>query len=568
MSRVALLTVLFSISGLIHGQSTDQTISISFENEPLESALQKLDSRAERQFSYNPRILPSGVVLNKSYDSETPENILKDILGESYSLKNISDYIIIQRIPPVKKEKSTVQFEGGVKDAVTGADLENVSIYEINSLESTLSNDQGEFSLKSETKLKTATFVVSKRLYEDTIIRVNNFELLDAPIVLKKEEPTKSAKPIRERIQTFSSGLAKFFTSDKVRTNARNVNFVDTRMFQFSVVPAVGTNRKLSSQIKNKISFNMLAGYSYGVSGVEIGGIYNVNRAEVRGVQFGGFGNTVGGEVHGLQMAGFVNTSKDYVKGAQGAGFVNVASDSVNGFQMAGFTNLTREMRGVQIAGFNNHTKRMNGYQLSGFINTTGEMKGVQMTGFINMAKEVKGLQFSVINIADTVTAGVPFGLLNIVKKNGFISPAIESDGVVPYRFAFRSGIDKFYTVLSAGIDPDKHWTFGAGFGSRLFPLKEKKFFLNPELRWINVSDESFSGNQNNTILKFNFNLGYQVFKHLSITAGPTLNYYYTNELDNVGQPVIDLARNPRTDELRGDFRHQLWIGYSIGIGF
>ncbi|MEP1095058.1 MAG: hypothetical protein ABJG78_08105 [Cyclobacteriaceae bacterium] len=557
-----------SVSTLLFGQSTDQPISISFENESLEGALLKLDLALERQLSYNPQILPSGVVVNQSFERESPENVLTAILGKAYQLKNIGDYIIIQKVPPIKKEKTTFQITGGITDAATGLDLEDVSIYEINSLQSTLSDKMGEFSLKSETNLETAIFVISKRFYEDTIIQVSNLKPFEAPIVLKKEEPTKPRIPIREHVRTFSSGLAKFFTSDKVRTNASNVNFVDTRMFQFSLVPAVGTNRKLSSQIKNNASLNLIAGYTYGVDGVELGGVYNISRGEVWGAQIGGFGNTVGGEVHGLQMGGFVNTSKDYVKGAQVAGFINVASDSVNGFQMGGFTNLTREMRGIQVAGFSNHTKRMSGFQLSGFINTTQEMEGFQLTGFINIAKEVKGLQLSVINVADTVTSGVPFGLFNIVKKNGFISPAIESDDVVPYRFAFRSGLDKFYSVLSAGIDPGDHWTFGAGFGSRLFPLKEKKFFLNPELRWVNVAEGSGAEDENNTIIRFNFNFGYQVLKHLSITTGPTLNYYYTNHLDESRDPVILLTRNPIVDKLSGNFRHQLWIGYSVGIGF
>ena len=79
MSRASLLGVFLSISILLYGQSTDQKISISFENEPLESALLKLDGVVERQLSYNPQILPSGVVLNQSFDAETPENILADI---------------------------------------------------------------------------------------------------------------------------------------------------------------------------------------------------------------------------------------------------------------------------------------------------------------------------------------------------------------------------------------------------------------------------------------------------------------------------------------------------------
>ncbi len=554
---------------LLPGQSAEgQKVTISFENEPLQDALLRLDGISDHQLSYNPQILPSGVILNQSFQSESPREILDKILGGDYELKSIGNYIIIQKAPPPKKEKAIFQLSGGIKDAATGEELEDVSIYEVNSLRSTLSNERGEFDLQAETDVSAATFVISKKYYQDTIIQVSQLKTLEGPIVLKKERESRSGRSIREHVRTFSTGLSKFFTSDKVRKNAQNVNLVDTRMFQFSFVPSIGTNRKMSSQIKNKFSLNLIAGYSYGVGGAELGGVYNISREEVRGVQVGGFGNTVGGEVHGLQMGGFINTTKDYVKGSQIAGFINVASDSVNGFQMGGFTNLTKEMRGLQIAGFNNHTKKMAGFQLSGFINTTNEMNGFQLTGFINVAKEVRGLQLSVVNWADTIVTGIPFGLLNIVKKGGFISPALESDDVIPYRVSFRSGLDKFYSVLSVGIQPGDYWTYGVGFGSRWFPTNKRTFFINPELRWFNLAESKIKEDENNYMVRFNFNLGYQIFKHLSVTSGPSLNYYFTNDLDERGNPIIDIAGKTITDRSSGRYRHQLWVGYTFSIGF
>lgn len=554
----------FFISRFLYSQ--DQTLTISFQNESLQDALSKLDEATEQQLAYNPQILPNDLVLNQRFESQTTEAILTEILGLDYQLKSIGNYVIIQKAPLPKSEKTTFQLSGGVQD-ITGAQLSDVSVYEINSLQSTLTNPAGEFDLLAETKLAEATFVISKKDYKDTIIRVSQLQKIEGPIVLEKEKKTKQTKPIRERVRTFSTGLAKFFTSNKVRKNAQNVNLVDTRFAQLSFIPSIGTNRKLSSQIKNKASINMIAGYAYGVRGAEIGGVYNIDREEVRGVQIGGFGNTVGGEVLGLQMGGFINTTKDYVKGAQIAGFLNVASDSVNGFQMGGFTNLTKEMRGVQIAGFNNHTRNTAGFQLSGFINTTKEMDGFQLAGFINVAKEVKGFQLSVINVADTVTSGAPFGLVNIVKKNGFISPALESDDVIPMRFSFRSGLNKFYAILSAGIKPGDYWTYGAGFGNRWFP-SEKSFFINPEIRWFNIAEDKNKESENNNIVRLNFNVGYQLFKRLSVTMGPSINYYFTNHLDESNQPVIDIAGNTLLDELSGRHRHQLWIGYTFGVGF
>jgi len=173
-----------------------------------------------------------------------------------------------------------------------------------------------------------------------------------------------------------------------------------------------------------------------------------------------------------------------------------------------------------------------------------------------------------IVNVADTVASGVPFGLLNMVRKNGLLSPGIESDDIIPYRFTFRSGMDKFYTVLSIGTDPSNHWSLGVGFGSRLFPFSQQKFHVNPELRWANLAKGQPAESENNYLVRFNFNLGYQLFKRLSITSGPALTYYISNQLDEFSNPVINIASNPLLDELIGNTRHQLWLGYTFGVNF
>ncbi len=338
--------------------------------------------------------------------------------------------------------------------------------------------------------------------------------------------------------------------------------------FQFSLLPPIGSNGQQSSQITNKFSLNLLAGHVGGVEVLEIGGVYNIVRNDVRSIQISGFGNQVDGEVHAVQMAGFSNINKGYTTGFQSAGFLNLISDSVRGFQMAGFTNITKKVSGFQIAGFNNLTSHVNGVQIAGFINTSGDIDGFQAAGFINKAKKVKGVQFSVINVADSVESGTPIGLVNVVRKNGFISFGLESDDVAPMQFAFRSGLDKFYTVLSIGTQPEDHWTYGAGFGSRIFLSETKVAFINPEFRWSSVHRNNLKGDENNHLVMFNLNAGYHFSDHWFVTAGPSLNFYTTNQLDASGKPKIDLAANPFMDNRTNQRRNQMWFGYSLGIGF
>ncbi|MEP5610715.1 MAG: hypothetical protein ABJP45_00625 [Cyclobacteriaceae bacterium] len=338
-----------------------------------------------------------------------------------------------------------------------------------------------------------------------------------------------------------------------------------SKTYQFSFVPPVSSNGPLSGETSNKVSLNLLAGYAHGVEAFELGGLYNIVRANVRVAQISGFGNTVGGEVHGFQLAGFLNTIKGYVEGAQIAGFINLTGDKVKGFQLGGFTNISKETEGWQIAGFNNHTKASKGVQLAGFMNTTGTLEGLQWAGFINVAKKVKGVQFGVVNIADSVDSGVQFGLVN-VSKNGFISPGMETDDVVPYRLVFRSGREQFYTVLTAGAKESEYWSYGAGFGSRLYLSERRNLFVNPELRYHQINKGKSVAE--NHLVKLNVNFGYQLFKHLYITSGPTVNFYTTNRLDRNGRPLIDIANNPSHDSQSGRRSYQVWVGYSIGIGF
>lgn len=356
----------------------------------------------------------------------------------------------------------------------------------------------------------------------------------------------------------------------------------DSKKLQVSFVYPVGSNGHKSGQVSNDISFNMIAGYTGGVEAFELGGIYNIVNGNVTGTQISGFGNAVRGHVHGFQLAGFINSNKDFTQGIQIAGFTNLVADDVKGFQLAGFMNgnkgsvvgtqisgflnmASADVDGFQLAGFSNFSSDIKGSQISGFVNKSGNLRGFQLAGFVNMAKEVKGVQLSVINLADSVISGTQIGLVNL-SRNGFISAGLESDDVIPYGVTFRSGQEQFYTVLTLGLKEDEYWAVGAGFGSRLYLGQESSFFINPELRWQNINKDRIKGYQNNNLVRFNANLGYQ-FNNLYLTAGPTLNFYHTRKLNGEGQPVIDLANKTILDRQSSGNNFQLWMGYNVGMG-
>ncbi len=556
------LSYILTLSPLV-AQEKKELITISFEGLKMQESLTLLDQATERRLSFNPQILPDRIV-TADFQEASLETILKEILGCDYDLKLLGEYVIILKKKVEQKVKNTFKLEGGIQDAETGEELKDVSIYEVNTLRSTISDQYGNFKLKART-IDLAAFAISKENYADTIIYLSRVDTFKGTIKLRKGSKTNTLKVFREQATNLSKGLVNFFTSDKNQLVARNVTLVDKRSIQLSVVPTIGTNLQLGSQITNNVSINMIAGYAYGVKGLEIGGVYNIDREEVRGFQAAGFGNTVGGDVKGVQIGGAINTTQDYVKGIQIAGVVNVASDSLRGLQLSGAVNKTKQLRGLQIGGVSNHTRNMTGLTIAGAANTARDLNGVQISGFLNTAKRVKGVQLGVVNIADSVQAGIQLGILNFAK-NGFLSPTVYSDEVVPLNVAFRTGMKYFYTILSAGIQPNEYWSYGMGFGSKLFTGNKRKFFLNPELENLNLVE--FDGEDAFAMrLRFQLKFGYQVFKRLAVITGPSLNFFLTSNLDESGNPVLDIAVNPFYSR-RGSTFQQMWIGYTVGLGF
>lgn len=68
------------------------------------------------------------------------------------------------------------------------------------------------------------------------------------------------------------------------------------------MLPKIGTNHRLSGQVENDWSLNILAGQSRAVRKLEVGGLGNFTDDQVNGVQVGGLFNLLRGDNHGIQV--------------------------------------------------------------------------------------------------------------------------------------------------------------------------------------------------------------------------------------------------------------------------
>lgn len=584
----------------------DKNLSINVTRQRLDDVLEILSNKGNFYFSYNSSIIKEDSLVSITANNKSVRDILNTVLPVGYEFKESGNYLIIRRAPikltlvtnkAITEDKFYV-VSGYVLDDETGYMIPYASIYEKDLLASALTNQQGYFKLKLKSKAKKASLTVSKEFYQDTtvtiepkydqqisitivpisaddritIVRPEDYFMPDSlHVVVEKEQTVTTYTYVKVDSSTVEkTGMGKFLLSTKQRIQTINLKkFFTERPFQISMTPGLSTHGSLSSQVINNFSLNILGGYSGGVNGAELGGLFNIDKKNVQYFQAGGLFNIVGGSMKGVQLAGITNTVLDSVKGFQAAGINNHVVGKFSGFQVSGIYNhVADSVKGFQVAGIGNFARRkVKGTQIAGVANFANkEIDGVQISGVINYAKKLKGLQIGLINIADS-SDGVAIGLFNFVVVNGYHKLSISTDEFINTNAAFKSGNKKLYSILSAGSNwgnsDKKVYSFGFGLGTER--NLGRTFSINPEL----TSQYLYLGSWDYTNLlnKFHLNLNVRLGKYISIFGGPVMNVYYSQQTTSFtgyksptppsGYHVYDFSS-----------RTKGWIGWNAGINF
>jgi hypothetical protein len=601
----------------------DMRVNVDAKKKPVKSVLSSMEESCNCSFSYNSALLPIDSLVNVSVKKQTIRHTLQLIFGDRYQYKELDNHIIITQ---AEKEK-WFTISGNVVDAFTSVSIASASIFERHDLTSTLTDANGHFRLRLKDKGKYAEVSITIGMgtfYKDTTFTLpagfdNELSIALAPTTYAL--PSVSITPGMEK-----SWLGRLLLSSKLRQTSANLGkfFVD-KPVQASFIPGLGTHGKLSGQVTNKVSFNVLGGYGAGVNGVEVGGLFNIDKKDVKYTQIGGIFNVVSGNVTGAQIGGVVNQASGDVSGVQIGGVFNQVSGNVTGVQIAGTLNrVSGDVSGVQISGVagltpgnvhgatvsgicNQAGGSMKGLQVAGILNlltqtdtTTGQstdtsfgmkgmqaagianivnstsygtqaagiinisrkgIKGTQIAGICNITSKMDGVQIGLINIADTVT-GYSVGLINIVKK-GYHSLGFSTNELLNANLTYRTGNKKLYSIIEVGANfrPDER-VYGYGIGIGTERRLSKKTGVSGELTVLDL----FAGGVNDPIvIRTGFLFNWNISHKLSIFAGPTASFV----------PYID----PRSDfeylmgapsralhDFKTSHRTATWMGWQVGF--
>ncbi len=321
---------------------------------------------------------------------------------------------------------------------------------------------------------------------------------------------------------------------------------------RFGIIPGLSTQGTADVRTTSNFSFNLWGGITRNVDGLEIAGLFNIDKGNVQYVQLAGWFNNIGGEMRGVQSAGLFNFAKGSAKGVQSAGIFNYAGGTVSGVQAGGI--------------YNHAGKNMSGIQAAGIGNYSGKtVNGIQVAGIVNYARRLRGLQVGLINIADT-SEGFHLGLINIVKK-GYHKVFVHATEVMNANVAIKTGNPKLYNIITVGVNPgsdNKVFSYGYGLGREI--KLGKTFTLNPEL----TSQYLYLGNWNydNWLNKIQLLVNVRIAKNIALTGGASFAVYYSNQkVQEKGYKLNIPTSSYHTYEMWDD-NVTGWIGWTAGLTF
>jgi hypothetical protein len=564
--RIALLVMLcFSAQIALAQNNLDRRISISVKQIKLADFLTEIGKKGNFYFSYSSDLINTDSLITVAVNSKPVRILLDDIFKDAVAYKESPGYVILRPTPnrlklmPDTSDEPDNMFDisGYVLDDHTGAAVPFASVYEKHLLISTLTDQQGFFKLKFKAT-GAVTLTVSKEMYKDTSV-----SFLSKVIVAVKPHNYNYTADTGST-STERSWLGRLFISSGMKTQAKNIGeFIADVPVQTSFVPGFGTHGLMSSQIINSFSFNVLGGYNAGVAGMELGGLYNLNKQDVKHMQVAGLFNVVGGNVTGVQLGGINNIVYRNVTGVQVGGILNTVVQDVTGVQLAGVLNTVKQnTKGVQVGGVLNKVgQNSSGVQLAGIANISGKTAtGLQVAGIFNRAHILKGVHVALINVADTLE-GCAINLLSF-SRNGYHQFSVYTDDNLITTLAFKTGNASLYTKLIGGyhFGGNEYFAYGFALGH--------DFELNNELRlsteFSNQFLQSREWNNMHQLDRFSALLTIPLANKLSVFFGPSLNLYDLGQNNTVKEQAAISKNKLAYTSIGSNFK--AWIGWTAGI--
>lgn len=621
--RNALIVLFIFFANRLAGQTLppipERLVNIECTNKRTDEVLKDIAQQGKFEFAWDAQLFDPAKPVTLHVKQVSVRRAVYLLFGNTITFRIKGNYMVLIAAPPPlaaspqPAKKTEFILSGYVVDPADYV-IAHASVYDSVRLHAALSNQFGYYELSMKAGMEPVRIKVSRENYVDTFITVVPSSNITKDIVMRKIPPPVAAPPsvvtapVPAAPDTFNSTPRRRIDNIRLLDSligfeqlmqARNLRETLRSAGQVSLMPFLSTNGMMTGTVSNKYSFNLIGGYTGGTRVAELGGVFNIDRGDVKWAQVAGAFNLTGGNTRGLQLAGALNANYGKMNGVQLAGSMNFLFDSLTGVQLAGGSNFinghvkgfqlagganvaSKDLDGMQIAGGTNITfGSMNRLQLSGALNYAANVSGAQVTGALNLcmdtmrgvqvaafnvAKDVNGVQVGIVNIARSYEDGAPIGLISIVA-HGIHEFEVASTERGFMNVALRTGTPKFYNTLNCGFAPAMPgttlWTFGYGIGHR-FSI-HPHFDVALDLTAHHLNKGKFSAYTNEWV-QLSATAEWRPFRAFAIAAGPVLNYYVTGSSEDGLQHFRQATVYSGT--YADGFHDMAWAGAVVALRF
>ena len=165
--------LLAQVTGFAQDNILKRKINYNASNQKLESALLGIANVGDFSFSYNPATIPGDSLVDLNISNSTVKDVLDIIFQKTIVYKVSGNHLILLKEKPNKvREDITYSVSGYVYDAQSGKQLPNTTVYEVYTLSSTVTDENGYYSFSISKKFDEFGLAYSKRDFVDTLVLV------------------------------------------------------------------------------------------------------------------------------------------------------------------------------------------------------------------------------------------------------------------------------------------------------------------------------------------------------------------------------------------------------------
>lgn len=288
--KTKLLIALFFVSFFCAAQTSvnynqsnlAKLVTLDIKSQKIGSVLQKIGSAGGFYFAYNGALFEQDSIVNLHVRNKPVRDVLDQLFDGKVAYKENNEYIILRyavnhfaiEAESIVTADNLYAISGRVVDTQTGKKVKNASVYEKRLLESAITDDEGYFNLKFKGNHTAIVLTASKETYRDTsIIFLSSIDVKPQGY----DDPDKEKGTfVSNMLESF--GISRWLTSSRQRIQNMNIpNFLANMPVQASLTPGLSSHGSMSGSVVNKFSLNLIGGYTAGVDGAEIAGIFNMN---------------------------------------------------------------------------------------------------------------------------------------------------------------------------------------------------------------------------------------------------------------------------------------------------